>query len=104
MIGEAAMQKYGNLGAALGSCSKSCLEGCTHGVIEEYMVGKNKDDLVKNITSICALPDLADKAHEDCIHGIGHGLLAHNGLPSPMLSPRANNSRRAHYPMNVSTE
>jgi len=68
------------------------------------MVGKNKDDLVKNITSICALPDLADKAHEDCIHVSAMDSSHTTDFPSPMLSPRANNSRRAHYPMNVSTE
>jgi hypothetical protein len=81
VIGSATMDKYGDLGKALSACGNSCLEGCTHGVIESYMVPERKTSFLSSVTSACELSQLTAKQKLECIHGIGHGLLAHNYLP-----------------------
>lgn len=68
-----------NPGKAFATCGMECVEGCYHGVMEEYVVqkGTNAPD-ADELTDICngVLPDTTLK--RQCLHGIGHGLLRHS--------------------------
>ena len=79
--GEAALEKYNfDVGEALSSCRiGECRYGCFHGVMERYISYEGEP---RNVAS--AIKNACDAAGSDphkinqCIHGIGHGLLAHN--------------------------
>lgn len=78
-IGQVNFQKNeNNVGKAFATCPLGCIEGCFHGVMEEYVQQEGSvEAIVENVEAVCT------SAHEDpllqrqCIHGIGHGLLQH---------------------------
>lgn len=82
-IGEASLEKYNSdVGKAFSSCAFGCSDGCFHGVMEQYM--RNDADPYKVILETKNMCDSIDDDSElkfKCVHGVGHGLLAHNYLP-----------------------
>lgn len=79
VIGETAMSQAEDVGQALASCSTSCLSGCSHGVMEEYIAEKGKTAVMPELLHMCA--DITDaNAQRECVHGVGHGMFAHGVL------------------------
>lgn len=82
LIGETNLEKHDfDTGKAFSSCTRGCVDGCFHGVMERYI--RNEADpynIIPKLSSICdgVGTDLVRK--RQCIHGVGHGLLAHNYL------------------------
>ena len=81
-IGETTLKKNTfDMVTAFSSCTPGCLNACYHGVMEGYL--SSKVDL-SNLPS--ELVDICDSVSDDfwekrrCIHGIGHGLGAHDYL------------------------
>jgi hypothetical protein len=93
LIGRANLEKQaGDPGAAMATCSRECLSGCYHGVMEAYVARRNTTDIVPEVLSFCqTLPVPALNAskrdpRKDCIHGSGHGLLMLlKDRPSPLV-------------------
>ena len=82
-VGEANLEKHNwDLGKAFSRCSFGCLEGCFHGTLEAYISQRTEPvDFSTEITTVCNDLGSTPKLKRQCIHGIGHGLLAHNYLP-----------------------
>jgi len=82
--GEAALEKHDfDLGKALSSCTVGdCRYGCFHGVMGRYIgYEAGPQSVASTIKSACDGVGLDPNQRNECIHGIGHGLLAHNYLP-----------------------
>ena len=64
-------------------CTLACHSGCFHGATEEYFKKYGSEDLEKNINTVCA--DTAGNSfyNHQCLHGIGHGLLAWTNYELP---------------------
>lgn len=82
-IGETALEKYDyDIGKSFSSCTSGCINGCFHGVMERYL--RNEADLsnlspkIKNVCDVLGTDPLSKFR---CIHGVGHGLFAHDYLP-----------------------
>ena len=81
-IGASLLEKYNfDLKKAFNSCSKECIQGCYHGVLEEYISTSNwKPEEVATRG-----PELCESITDDkllirqCVHGVGHG---QNACPS----------------------
>lgn len=82
-IGGANLEKNNDdIGAALASCSLGCIEGCFHGVLEEYVGERiSNPQLTAELPGLCATVAADPTEHSQCVHGIGHGLLAHGYSP-----------------------
>jgi len=91
-IGEASLVKHNfNMGEAFASCGSACIQGCQHGVMERYV--RYETDLYNVVSKIKNMCDGVGSLESDnpreknfilrrqCVHGIGHGLLAHGYLP-----------------------
>ncbi|MCI0565849.1 hypothetical protein L0Y46_01485 [bacterium] len=63
---------------AFSSCSVSCHSGCYHGAIEAYFKKNGTEDIEKKLNVLCQTDD-NDFLNHQCIHGIGHGLMAWAG-------------------------
>ena len=83
--GEAALEKHNfDIGKALSSCTVGkCRYGCFHGVMGRYIgyeiEPRSVASTIKNACDGVGLD--SNQKRNECIHGIGHGLLAHNYLP-----------------------
>ncbi|MDO8496545.1 MAG: cupredoxin domain-containing protein [bacterium] len=60
---------------AFKECSAECHSGCYHGATEAYFKEHGTDNLSKNLNVLCGNELNAFFSHQ-CIHGIGHGLMA----------------------------
>ncbi|MEX2008014.1 MAG: hypothetical protein WD850_00745 [Candidatus Spechtbacterales bacterium] len=60
---------------AFQSCSAECHSGCYHGATENYFRDQGTANLIQNISVICS-SDLNPFFSHQCVHGIGHGLMA----------------------------
>ena len=83
-IGETNLEKHKfNMGTALASCTVgACRYGCVHGVMGRYIGSKGEPrSVAPTIKNVCDGVGLDPKQRGECIHGIGHGLLAHDYLP-----------------------
>ena len=58
------------------SCDYSCHSGCYHGAMESFLNEKGTANLAANIKGICDTFNIRFGIFE-CLHGIGHGLLAY---------------------------
>jgi len=80
--GETTLEKHNfDMGKAFSSCGEGCLNGCFHGVMERYLRDETDlSNLPLQLKNIC--DDLGDSYGEKrrCVHGVGHGLSAHNYL------------------------
>jgi len=87
-VGEASLEKHNfDAGKAFSSCEFGCIEGCYHGVMEGYLRYETDPRAVipkvKNLCDNIDSPDSSTKEkllRRQCLHGIGHGLLAHDYL------------------------
>lgn len=61
--------------AVFQSCSAECHSGCYHGGTEAYFRDHGIENLEANLNTICAA-DLNGFFTHQCIHGVGHGLMA----------------------------
>lgn len=79
VIGRLAGRKYDDVASAYESGDSFCWSGYYHGVLEAVADKMGSQGLVDNINSICkTLKDKQEYAfdHFNCVHGIGHGLMA----------------------------
>ncbi len=78
-------------------CSGECHSGCYHGATESYFRDKGTANLAENLETLCSGELNAFFSHQ-CIHGIGHGLMAwssyeiFDALKSCDLLPQRQNS------------
>ncbi len=56
-------------------CSSECHSGCYHGATEAFFNDKGTDQLEKNMSLLCSSDSNRFFKHQ-CVHGIGHGLMA----------------------------
>ncbi len=79
-IGEANLFKHElDVAKAFSTCSFGCIEGCFHGVMEASVSHTNMNET--EMVSLCDSMLSNSGLHRQCIHGIGHGLLAHSYTP-----------------------
>jgi len=64
-------------------CTLSCHSGCFHGATEAYFKKYGSSNLKENLNTLCA--DTTDKPfyNHQCLHGMGHGLLAWTNYELP---------------------
>lgn len=60
---------------AFKECGSECHSGCYHGATEAYFKDRGTKDLAKNLNTLCG-NELNGFFSHQCIHGIGHGLMA----------------------------
>ena len=82
-IGESTLEKYDfDIGEALSSCADGCSNGCYHGVMERYLRDEpDLPSLFPQLETVCDAHGVDYVSRFQCVHGIGHGLFAHNYLP-----------------------
>jgi len=62
---------------AFSTCSAGCMEGCYHGVMEEYLSqNPDLDAFIKQLPHFCDSVSSDLKQRRQCLHGVGHGLLS----------------------------
>jgi len=83
VIGVASVEKYNfDMGQAFSSCVFGCSDGCFHGVMERYVrYASDPNDVASKVQNMCDSVGTEWIRKRQCIHGIGHGLIAHNFLP-----------------------
>ncbi len=82
MIGQGNLRKNNyDIGKAFATCAPGCIEGCYHGVMEEYL-SQNRDInvLLNQVPHFCESVSHDWKLRRQCLHGVGHGLLHHNDI------------------------
>lgn len=77
-VGRALYVKYDLEGIPL--CSNEFLYGCYHGAVSEALIKQGVNDISKIESSCMNIISKREGDPGECIHGIGHGLLAINGL------------------------
>lgn len=83
IVGAENLKKYNyDPGRAFATCSMECIEGCYHGVMEEYTALENSPELnINKLLQVCDSLSSDFLLRRQCLHGIGHGILRHeNGL------------------------
>lgn len=78
--GHFGYQLLGN--QALAEQSPECQSGYFHGVMEAYFIDHGTTNLQKNLAALCP-KELNNFFEHQCIHGIGHGLLAWSNYELP---------------------
>ena len=63
-------------GEAFQKCSAECHSGCYHGATEAYFRDKGVENLISDLKLLCG-DALNPFFNHQCIHGIGHGLMAY---------------------------
>ncbi len=82
-IGKTTLEKYDfDLAKAFSSCTDGCSNGCWHGVMERYIRGEEDlSGIASKIKNVCDSIEGDFSQKVNCVHGIGHGLRAHNYIP-----------------------
>jgi plastocyanin len=62
-------------GDAFTTCSAECHSGCYHGATEAYFSEHGTENLMEDLNLLCS-SELNSFFSHQCIHGIGHGLMA----------------------------
>lgn len=76
-IGQELYRRAGSAPEAFNSCDGTCYGGCYHGVVEGYLSGGGSLD---NLTQACSgIVDPSSGLYQDCLHGLGHGVMALTG-------------------------
>lgn len=71
------MHSY-DAGSAFATCAIGCVEGCFHGVMEEYVrLLTAKGQSLTDVSSICKDVGDTPTLFRQCIHGVGHGIVKH---------------------------
>lgn len=79
-IGAAAADEFDSISEAYSRGDTFCRSGYHHGVLEGIFVREGNTDLLNNLDAICAdVPGKERYSYDyySCVHGIGHGLMAH---------------------------
>ena len=83
-LGRAAYEEFG--AAAFALSGHECQAGSFHGATEALFASRGTANLEQDVSTICAVADNPFFRHQ-CIHGVGHGLMAwttyelHDALP-----------------------
>ena len=73
-LGRRAYEVVGS--EAFKSCGIECHSGCRHGATEAFFADNGTSDLISGMGVLCG-DEMDNKFHmHQCIHGIGHGLMA----------------------------
>lgn len=82
-IGNEVVRKHQyDIGKAFSECGWGCIQGCYHGVMEEFLNEKTTpQNLQEEIMHACDEVGVGHLKKRQCLHGIGHGLLFENNLP-----------------------
>ena len=73
-MGRRAYEMFG--GESFKDCGIECHSGCRHGATEAFFAANGTSDLVGSLAVLCG-DEAGNKFHmHQCIHGIGHGLMA----------------------------
>ena len=83
-IGRSELEKQNyNVEKAFSACAPVCMQGCYHGVLETYInYAKWKpEDVPLKASELCERIGKSPILKRQCIHGVGHGLIANNYLP-----------------------
>ncbi len=79
--GHFGLALFGN--EVLKECNLSCHSGCYHGATEEYFKINGSDNLSEGLNSLCAASAGNPFYNHQCLHGLGHGLMAWNSYDLP---------------------
>jgi len=83
-IGASLLEKHNfDVKKAFNSCSKECIQGCYHGVLEDYISTSNWDPNEVSIRGVELCNSITDDKLllRQCVHGLGHGLIARKFTP-----------------------
>lgn len=83
VIGPAAVAKFDNVAAAFKQGDGHCWSGYYHGVMEGIIARIGRERLPEQIATICSeIPGKENYSFDfyNCIHGLGHGVMAANGI------------------------
>jgi len=70
-----------DLGKSFSTCVAGCTDGCFHGVMERYIRNKaDLSDIASVMKNVCDSLGTSPIQKYRCVHGVGHGLFAHNYL------------------------
>jgi len=89
-VGAASLARYrGNVERTLAEGSSDCGSGYYHGVVERSLVGikkRTRDTLGRAARTLCdeALSRATPWVANNCLHGVGHGLMIATGLSLPL--------------------
>jgi len=86
IVGRTAYEKYGSLEKAYDQGNNFCWSGFYHGAIEQAATDMGAERIRKDASTICE--NFAKKQqysfdHFNCVHGLGHGLMAVNAYVLP---------------------
>jgi hypothetical protein len=77
--GENLRKNNNDVGKAFATCAAGCMEGCYHGVMEEYLSqSHDREALLNQLPHLCESVSHDLKLWRQCLHGVGHGLLRHD--------------------------
>lgn len=79
-IGQAAYHEAGSMSEAFLRGDYFCRAGFFHGVLEGVFVAEGSEAILTNLDRLCAdVPGKKRYSYDyfSCVHGIGHGLMAH---------------------------
>jgi len=83
-IGASLLEKYNfDVKKAFNFCSKECIQGCYHGVLEEYVSTSNwkPEEVSSRGLDLCESITDDKLLLRQCVHGVGHGLIAKKFTP-----------------------
>ncbi len=83
VIGHAAVAKFDSVAAAFKQGDGHCWSGYYHGVMEGIIARIGREHLPEQIGTICSeIPGKENYSFDfyNCIHGLGHGVMAVNGI------------------------
>ena len=75
--GHAGYKKYGDIAAAFRHGDGTCWSGYYHGVLEAYAETADRPGLEERVSDVCDGISDTDRDRFNCVHGLGHGLLAY---------------------------
>ncbi len=79
--GRDALNIFGN--EVFKECDLSCHSGCYHGATEEYFKIHGGEDIAANINTLCTASASNAFYNHQCLHGLGHGLMAWTNYELP---------------------
>ena len=83
-IGASLLEKHNfDVKKAFNSCSKECIQGCYHGVLEDYISTSNwnPEEVSTRGLELCKSITDDNMLLRQCVHGLGHGLIARKFTP-----------------------
>src|SRR2546427_7020641 len=81
-IGQAAVRKYSNVADAFAYGDNACGSGYYHGVMQGFALTLGREKLLRDLDAICAgVPGNERKSLDyfNCVHGLGHAIMAFRG-------------------------